>query len=534
MTLTQEYQYIGRSSPVRSPSGYGYYVLVYARAVPAEDGTYTVGLRTRLACDADATFYAFTTTAYGKVDGVTAFEWSRKQIPYDYWGDSSSLTEGGETYRRWTELKEGSVKIAPGFGVEKSIAIVVSWVMNSSSSQSWFPATGVEAKAEISVVLPAIAGDTAFVLTGNGTTVDGNPYVNANGINGIKLTANGADSLTYNAEYLMGGTVLATQEGIRREHTLVIDPKVWLPYIPDRVNTVELPDADAPAVRITTVSGGTEAGIQTIRFDLYVPEDVIPKVTVHSVTPVGLDAPFDRVFLQGKSAAQADFTAEGAAGSSIVETVISAEGKTWSGDTTGILTGYGSVVVRVTATDTRGRKGYGESVISVTAYAKPKIEVSLCERCTAVGTPSDSGAYLNIRATRSYSRIEGNKCLIRYRIKSAAGDYGQWETILAEDADTDTVETGAINGTLDAKTAYSVQIGVLDTVGSAVETVFGLGGEEVYMHRTRNALGLGKYVQGERLLDCAWDAWFRGTILVGESGLTLEEYIRSIISGGET
>jgi hypothetical protein len=61
---------------------------------------------------------------------------------------------------------------------------------------------------------------------------------------------------------------------------------------------------------------------------------------------------------------------------------------------------------------------------------------------------------------------------------------------------------------------------------------YGIGGEEVYMHRTKDAMGLGKYVQGQRLLDCAWDAWFRGRVLIGEDGITLEEYIQNLISGG--
>ena len=52
------------------------------------------------------------------------------------------------------------------------------------------------------------------------------------------------------------------------------------------------------------------------------------------------------------------------------------------------------------------------------------------------------------------------------------------------------------------------------------------------MHRTANALELGKYVEGQHLLDCAWDAWFRGKVYLGDAGQTLEEYITSIIGGG--
>jgi hypothetical protein len=94
------------------------------------------------------------------------------------------------------------------------------------------------------------------------------------------------------------------------------------------------------------------------------------------------------------------------------------------------------------------------------------------------------------------------------------------------------VETAPLLGTLDPKLAYGVQIGVSDDAGGTNEVTYGIGGEEVYMHRTRSAMGLGKRVQGQNLLDVAWDAWFRGQVRIGAEGKTLEEYIQSIISGG--
>jgi hypothetical protein len=43
-------------------------------------------------------------------------------------------------------------------------------------------------------------------------------------------------------------------------------------------------------------------------------------------------------------------------------------------------------------------------------------------------------------------------------------------------------------------------------------------------------MGLGKYVEGENLLDVAWDAKFRGDVMIGD--MTLREYILQIMSEG--
>ena len=45
-------------------------------------------------------------------------------------------------------------------------------------------------------------------------------------------------------------------------------------------------------------------------------------------------------------------------------------------------------------------------------------------------------------------------------------------------------------------------------------------------------MGLGKYVEGENLLDVAWDAHVRGEVLIGETGMTLKDYILAVISEG--
>ena len=67
MTLTSEYQFVGRSNYVPSNADwYNYYILLYAKTV--EDiatGRHTVYVKQRLACDNGFSFYGYDAAQYG-------------------------------------------------------------------------------------------------------------------------------------------------------------------------------------------------------------------------------------------------------------------------------------------------------------------------------------------------------------------------------------------------------------------------------------------------------------------------------------
>lgn len=192
------------------------------------------------------------------------------------------------------------------------------------------------------------------------------------------------------------------------------------------------------------------------------------------------------------------------------------------------------------AEDSRGFSNGAWAEITVIDYAKPVIDAE-AYRCDSNGNKSETGTYMRIKAKRSYSKVvsggvQKNFCEIRYRIKAEGGDYGGWTTILARTAASDEVTTSPLLGNLDTKTSYAVQIQAIDDIGDYGVTVSGLPTEEVYMHRHKNGLALGKYVENgddePKLLDVAWNAHFRGEVLIGPEGMTLREYILSVINEG--
>lgn len=290
----------------------------------------------------------------------------------------------------------------------------------------------------------------------------------------------------------------------------------------------------------------------TETFKVTVPDNDSTKPAVSVVlSPVGsLPSAFEGLYIQGKSKVKAAPSATEKYGANILSYSMSVEGEVYNASddyTSEYLTGYGSVDVVVTAKDSRGHYGNVTQSINVIAYSKPKIMAAtdesgiICGRCDSEGNLSDSGTFLKIKARRSYSKCvdadgtQNNFCMIRYRYKAEGGSYSSWKQLLAKDSlKSNTVDSDALlNGVLDVKTTYIVQVGVLDDVGGSTTTTIRVPTESVHTHRTKNGMGLGKYVEEDDLLDCAWNARFRKELRLGDEGNAVTDFvIETGVSGG--
>ena len=266
----------------------------------------------------------------------------------------------------------------------------------------------------------------------------------------------------------------------------------------------------------------------TETFTVTVPDNTSTKPAVSmTLSPVGsLPSAFAGLYIQGKSKVKAALSATGKYGATIKSYSMKVDGVSHgSGDsyTSDYFSTYGSKTVYGYATDSRGITGSTSKSITVIAYSKPKVSVSVCGRCDSSGKLSDSGTYLKIKASRSYSTVtsggvQKNFCQIRYRYKAAsAASYSAWTTILARDTlATNLVETGALlGGVLAVNTSYMVQVQAIDDIGDYAETTISIPTDVVFMHRTQNAMGLGKYAEGENVLDMGWGIKMNGNMVSG-------------------
>ena len=273
--------------------------------------------------------------------------------------------------------------------------------------------------------------------------------------------------------------------------------------------------------------------------------DATQPTATMTLTPVtSLAAPFNTIYIKGKSKLDADFSGgAGKYGSTVKSYSMSVEGKDYADPhtTDNYLLNPGSVTVKGIVTDSRGYSRTYTKSITVIDYGSPKIVAASGEsevvaaRCDASGNIVDNGTYLKIKAKRSYSKVmssgvQKNFCSIQYRYKAEGGTYSSWTTILEGSATSDEIVTGALlGGGLSVESTYKVQVRAIDDIGETSVTTITTSTEKVYMHKagSRNSLGIGKYAEEDNTVDIAEEIT---TIFRGDVQFKGEEWIELPLS----
>lgn len=262
-------------------------------------------------------------------------------------------------------------------------------------------------------------------------------------------------------------------------------------------------------VKLTTYDGDTAVGTDTDTFTVTVPENDLtrPRVTAE-LSPVC--QAFPGMYVQKLSKVSAAVTASDPLGVEITGYTISAGGSPVSGTVSDYLDKSGTVTVTVTAKNSRGFTGTWSGEITVLAYDSPRLLMPTAYRCLSDGTADPGGTFLRIAAGWSFSPVTGkNTCRLRWRYQQAQGSWSDWQCLSA----TDNVDTGAIAGIVLEKTQpYTVVLEAVDAAGGTAVATFSIPIEQVYMHRTRDAMGLGGYAEGSDVLDIHWDIQARQAV----------------------
>lgn len=530
MTLTNEYQYIGRTTGVKAyGASYYYYILLYAKtAGSTATGKHTVSVKMRLACTDDATFHGWYTSANAKVGGTSAFSWSWEMIPNTDWSKSSSITAGGVTYKRYIDLKEGNVVIDTKY-LAQNVTITASWQRLSidGTPPNYLPKT-TEATASITVTLPLIPSASTITSASN---------VTLGSACSVKWTPKAA-SFRYKLKFTLGGwshTTGAIHPNKNTEHT-------YTSYvIPLEVANQFKTKTGKMTVTLYTYSDSEAAkqigSADSEEFTVTVPENQNTKPTVSmTLSPVNdLMEPFKGLYIQGKSKVKADLEFATKYGATVEDYNITVDGVVY-GDPceSGYLTKAEELSVQGYAKDSRGHSGTTSQKITVIAYSKPSVQAASGEsnivaaRCDADGNIMDSGTYLKIKAKLIYEKVisndvQNNFGKIQYRYRAEGGLWSDWFTILDSAATTDTeVTTGALlDGNLSIKTNYQVEIQAVDNLDESMPITLVLPSDNVYMDRPAGgrSMGLGGYSSGAGNFDVYWKTKARGGIsMFNEAG----------------
>lgn len=497
MTLTSSYQYVGRSNAVFNyGSTYYYYLLLYAKTDGnTSNGKHKVSLKMRIACQAGDGFYGYSTTGYAKVAGTSAISWNAQSVPNGPW-TSGSLTEGGVTYSRWADLKEGSTEVNTGFGATKDVKLEASFQrLDMASPPSWVPQT-TPMTLSATVTLPALAGTSVPTVSASSVAMGSGVTINTN---------RKSSSFTHKLNYAFGSATGTIAENVG-------DSFKWTPPL-DLASQIPNATSGKATITCTTYNGSTLVGSASVDITLTVPDNASTKPTVSmTLTPISsLGSAFSGLYIQNLTKVDGKISASGKYGSSI---------KTTQFSPSGYLTQTGDVTITAKATDSRGYVGTTSQVITVIPYSKPAILPAsgrsdiVCARCDANGNLSDSGTYLRIIAKRSYSTITANGeqknfCYIRCRING-----GEWVEVLSRSASGNEVDTGAISGvTLALTSSYTVEVGVVDDIGNTASVKKAIPTDKVDIHLREGGGGVafGGYSTQEGF-ECAMPAYFTGTL----------------------
>lgn len=519
-TLTSSYQYIGRSSPMTSNNGkLSYYLLLYAKTSPNQiTGIHTVTIKSVLASTiTNATYYAksdYTQQHNGKINGSTAF--SGKNKPSEAW-ELSSFTANGVSYKTGTLLGEGSVNVDCTNGQEKDIKISCYYIFEKGKGDSYTPANGTERTVSATVTLSAIPR-ASTITSAAGVTLGENCNV---------TWTPQASSFRYKLKFSIGDWSETTGIIYPNKTTAYTYTEWPIPidvanYVPGKTGTMTVTLYTYSDSNATNQMGSADSETFTVT----VPENEATSPTVSmSLSPVNeLPAPFDSLYIQGKSKVKATLEFGLKYGATVDESNITVGGVVYGNPyESGYLTE--SVSVKGFVKDSRGHTDEVYQDITVIPYSKPIVQAASGEsnivatRCDENGNSKDSGTYLKIKAKLIYEKVvsdrgQNNFGKIQYRYKSESGLWSEWRTILDSESTTETeVNTGAVpNVGLSIKTNYQVQVKAIDNLEESLPITLSVPSDNVYMDRPAggDGMGLGGYCSGNGNFDVYWKIKARG------------------------
>lgn len=414
----------------------------------------------------------------------------------------------GGTYSDITDYKDhtfasGTLDISHNNDGSKTFTV--------SAFSGWLYGNGDYTASAESFALPAIPRAATITSAPNFTDVDNPAIAYANPAGSavsaldvcISLTGSASD-IAYRAVSTSGGsytfqlsdaerTVLRNNTNLTRKVVFLLRTKIGSTYYYDT------------AERTFSVTNNAATR----------PSEAI------AVAPVSaLSAPFNALYIQGRTRAKITHTASGKFGATIKQYSAAVEGKAYSGNTatSDALQTPGVLTITGTATDSRGFSATASKTVTVLAYNTPSVVRNgstgslVCARSTSDGTISEDGTALYVECSKSFSSLAGNnKCTLRLRYAAEGGGWSSWITLLAESSGND--YAGVVPGvTLSVSVVYTIEIQVVDKLGESGSVETRIPTSEMTFHLGENgkAVGIGRYASesGEKRLDVAWDAHF--------------------------
>ena len=293
-------------------------------------------------------------------------------------------------------------------------------------------------------------------------------------------------------------------------------PVSWLTAIPNATS-------GTATVSVTTyTSSGTSLGTDTYSFTITAPSSAVPTISL-AATRINNSVPSSwGIYVQGQSGVTITATASGYQGSTISSYTISggATGTQSSNVfTISVIYSSGTITYTVKVTDSRGRTATASVSISVVAYSAPAFSSTDAFRCNSSGTASDTGTYLSVKATGTYSSVSSKNSMtlkVQYALSTSSA-YGTATTL--------TNGTTSIigSGSIDTNYSFKVKFTLSDQFNS-IEKVLNIGTAAftVFFRQGGNGVAFGKVSERANALEINgdWDIYHGSEKISGTVPIT--------------
>lgn len=258
--------------------------------------------------------------------------------------------------------------------------------------------------------------------------------------------------------------------------------------------------------KITTYNGSTSVGSNSYTKTCSIPSSVKPSCSVAVTDPMGYADTYGG-FIKGLSKFKVVVTPTTSYGSAIASYSTTANGSTYTASsfTTGVLNSSGTLTVKATVKDKRGRSGSASVSKTVLDYSAPSVSKLTVGRCDADGTANDKGEYVKVTFSGSVTSLNNKNTasyVLKYK-KTSETTYPADQTITFDDYANDySVTDASYIFKADTGSSYDVLLEITDDFDTAsrntsASTAFTL----MHFSKGGTGLGIGKVAEEEGLLD---------------------------------
>lgn len=302
-----------------------------------------------------------------------------------------------------------------------------------------------------------------------------------------------SSAFTHKLTYKFGSAsgTIATAAGALQSWTL---PASLAAQIPNETS-------GAGTITCETYNGSTLVGTKSIGFTATVPSSMVPSIGTVSISEAvaGLSAQFG-AYVQNKSKLKISISANGVQGSSITSYKTEVDGNAYTGSsiTTGLLTSAGSLPIKVTVTDSRGRTASKTQNVNVVVYTNPSIVTFSAVRCNPSGTFDEQGTSMSIAMNFNVADV-GSKNTKSYIVELLKNGSTTWTKVVNGSVYSYN-STYIADNAVSVDSSYTLRLKVTDYFTTSTATVNISSGFTLMDFRaTGKGIGIGKVSEKDQL-----------------------------------